>query len=176
MSTTTASNWRNFSADLTEDEIAQFERLEHKLSADELARDAQWRAVENHGTRIFFGHLRRPAGAVHMNSASNEVDMGGWFRQFWNDRVIVGEEDVNSTQVQIWGNQFPDGRIERWIDFLNEGGDAPDDYSRRHLDPTEARQIAQMLLDAADFIEQAQREEASITFSALKQRLERHNL
>jgi hypothetical protein len=89
--------------------------------------------------------------------------------------VIIGNEGFDSVRVQVVGTQFSNGEMERSVEFAVEGGDEPDDYSIRRLDPTLARSIAHMLLVAANEID-AESDPAPIgvadDVSALKARLE----
>ena len=167
--------WRDLADDVTGEQYANFETLEDGgLDPAELVRDAQWLATENHGTRIFFGHLPTPVGATTIGTAANEAVMGGWFRQFHCDAVVVGDDGVNRTEVQIDGTQYADGRIEREIDFLNKGGDEPGDYSVRSLNPQEAREIAVALIAAADRIDYAIRCEELQRVRARRRRARLH--
>jgi hypothetical protein len=150
--TTDFCSWRELADDLTEAQIKYFEDMEGRLDQTDLLDEAQHSVADNHGTRIFFGHLAIPKGATAIGLASNEPGMG-WFRPFGGDRQIIGEEDIDSIQVSIGGNQFANGQIDWAVEFLVEGGDAPDDYSRRQLAPAQAPAVAHMLLNAASQID-----------------------
>lgn len=152
--TTDLCSWRDLIHDLTEAQVKYFTEAEgHGEEQSDLLIEAQYSAVNNAGSRIFFANMPIPAGATAISMADPECADGIWTRAFSGDRQIIGDEDVDSVQVQISGRQFPDGRLEQWVDFLVEGGDEPDHYSRRHLNPSRARAVAHMLLNAANQID-----------------------
>lgn len=150
-------SWRTLAEDLTAAQIESLEESERRNVEDESDRlgDARSWVIANHGTRIYFGHLPIPDGATTVHLADNEAYEGRWARSFTGDVAMIGEEGFDSVQVQPIGVQFSDGTVEREIDFLVEGGDEPDDYSRTRITVEKARAIAKMLTDAADEIEKS---------------------
>ena len=133
----TAQTWRELADQLTAEQVAQLERLEHDEPQTllEMARDWVTENMTNAG--VSFGDVAPPAGAVR--TFGWQLDRN-WFREFEGTTRRVGRAGIH-----ICGRQRADGSSWRWITVQCRGLDV--------LDAAAARELSAALADAADELE-----------------------
>ncbi|MHC9294172.1 hypothetical protein ACRCUN_17045 [Mycobacterium sp. LTG2003] len=142
----TAAGWRDLADQLTPEQIARLERVEHlELPASDGGRawllldQAREHARGNLADAARFGHVARPIGAAYVWHWEQD-ERSQWFRQFDGTRRVAG-----GFSVSIDGRQYPDGSVFRTIAVQGD--------EREEFDLAGARQFAAELIAAADEIE-----------------------
>lgn len=133
----TGQTWRDVADHLTAAQIAQLERLERDEPRALLEMARQW-AANNMTTAAPLDDVVPPAGAVRTFDWQRNSN---WFRDFEGTSRRRG-----LARVQIAGRQQADGSTRRWITVHTRHLDA--------LDPASARELAALLMEAADEMEQ----------------------
>jgi hypothetical protein len=132
----TAQTWRDVADRLTSAQIAQLERLERDEPQTLLEMARQW-AAQNMAAAPPLDDVTPPAGAVRTFGWQRD---GTWFRDFEGTTRRGGP-----ARVQISGRQQADGSTRRWITVHARHLEA--------LDPASARELAALLIEAADEME-----------------------
>ena len=150
-------NWRYLINELTHDDIDVLLKMESAGSSDQdLVEEARIYAQTNIGTRIYFEHLPEPAGAVEIDKAF-EVKDCGWVREFVGTSRPVASFD--NIEVTITGKQHSDGEIERYLDVTRQARNNLDTVNSLLLDAADVRQLIAVLLEAADELDAADKDD-----------------
>jgi hypothetical protein len=142
-----ATTWRDLADQLMAQQIAELEYCEHENVPPGLASPQHQlncaRAMSRENIiQALCASITAPADAIDEPSRWIEWDHGDYCRMFTSTATRTAEE-TNIT-VNVLGNQFYDGRIERWISI--------DDSARRDegvMTAEQARALSAALAAAA---------------------------
>lgn len=142
MTTDNVTNWTGLRDELTPEQIAMFTDAGHRPD-EELLDAARHYASQNMLQKVL-AHIATPDGAVETSS---------WYGSLGSDepptRTLYGQRwCVGNVKVRLIGEQSSDGTTTWQIEFREVEGTNGD------VDSGQARELAQVLIDAADRLDQ----------------------
>jgi hypothetical protein len=139
-----AASWRDIADQLTPDQVAHMESLQPQFEdkPDALLFLARHEAAENLRSSVMFGHIKPPPDSKWCFRWQQDDD-AVWFREFWGEETHL---EGASILIAVTGRQFNDGHCE--TTGVTIAGQAIN-----KLTAAQARELARLLVDAADEIE-----------------------